>query len=147
KELSSANRVRALDPVLPVIAALKTNDVAGVRKLCPPTAVPSFKTDVCMLALARVGDKDDAFTLAWRIYPNRIGRTVAEEDKLWLESGRFFDSDILMGPAAAPLRDDPRYLELARRLGILAYWRSGRLPDFCRLPKPEAVCRSLAPSR
>jgi TolB-like protein len=146
KELSSADRVGTLEPALAVIAALKKNDGAGVRKLCPPSAAPGFKTDVCMLALAHIGDKDDAFTLAWRIYPNRIGRTVAEEDRLWLESGRFFDSDILMGPGAAPLRDDPRYLELARRLGALAYWRSGRLPDFCRPPHSEPICRSLTAS-
>jgi tetratricopeptide (TPR) repeat protein len=146
KELSSANRLRALEPAMPVIAALKANDVAGVRRLCPPTAAPGFKTDVCMLSLARIGDKDNAFTLAWRIYPNRIGRTLAEEDKLWLEGGRFFDSDILMGPAAAPLREDRRYLELARRLGALAYWRSGRLPDFCAQPRPEGICRSFTSS-
>lgn len=147
KELSSANRVRALEPAMPVIAAIKTNDVAAVRRQCPPTELPGLKADLCMLSLARIGDKDDAFTLAWRIYPNRIGRTPAEEDKLWLESGRFFDSDILMGPAAAPLREDPRYIELARRLGVLAYWRSGRLPDFCRGARPEPICRGLAGSR
>jgi len=147
KELSSSNRVRALQPALPVIAALKANDVAGLKKLCPATAPPGFKTDLCMLSLARMGDKDDAFTLAWRIYPNRIGRTTAEEDQLWLNSGRFFDSDILMGPAAAPLREDPRYIELARRLGVLTYWRSGRLPDFCRGAHPEAICGALTASR
>ena len=147
KELSSTNRVRALKPAMPVMAAMKANDAAAVRRQCPPTELPGFKADVCMLSLARMGDRDDAFTLAWRIYPNRIGRTPAEEDKLWLESGRFFDSDILVGPAAAPLREDPRYIELARRLGLLAYWRSGRLPDFCRGAHPESICRELTASR
>lgn len=147
KELSSANQVRALQAALPVIDAIKANDAATVRRQCPPTELPGFKADVCMLGLARIGDKDDAFALAWRIYPNRIGRTPAEEEQLWLESGQYFDSDILMGPAAAPLREDPRYIELARRLGVLAYWRSGRLPDFCSGAHPEAICRALTASR
>jgi tetratricopeptide (TPR) repeat protein len=147
KELSSANQIRALQAAMPVIAAIKANDAPGVQRQCPPTEAPGLKADVCMLSLARMGDKDGAFTLAWRIYPNRIGRTPAEEDKLWLENGRFSDSDILMGPAAAPLREDPRYIQLARRLGVLAYWRSGRLPDFCQGAHPEAICRALSASR
>ena len=142
-EVHADSQARALDAGMPVIAALKANDVAETRRLCPPTLGPGFKTDLCMLALGRIGDLDDAFTLAFRIYPDRIGRTRAEEDQLWLESGRYFDSDILMGPAAAPLRRDPRYLALARGLGVLAYWRSGRLPDFCRSSQPEPVCKAF----
>jgi hypothetical protein len=144
-EVQSAIEFRALDPAMPVIAAVRANDLTKTRRLCPPTLGRGFKTDLCMLALGRLGDRDDAFELAWTIYPDRIGRTPAEEDQLWLESGRYFDSDILMGPAAAPLRSDPRYLELARRLGVLAYWRSGRLPDFCRVRPPEQVCQALVP--
>lgn len=143
KELQSADQVRALSPALPVIAAIKAKDAAEIRHLCPPTLSPGFRTDLCMLALGQIGDNDDAFAVAWRIYPNRIGRTPAEEDKLWLEGGSYFDSDILMGSAAAPLRRDPRFLELARRLGVLAYWRIGRLPDFCQPPQPEPICAQL----
>jgi len=92
-----------------------------------------------LLAFIRLGDKDDAFDLASRIYPNRIGRTLADEDRIWLDSPRFGDADILMGPVAEPLRRDLRYLELVRGLGVLAYWRSSRLPDFCRPPHPEPI--------
>ena len=145
-EVQAPSELRALEPALPLIAALKRNDPARVRRLCPATQGPGFMADLCMLALGQIGDRDDAFTLAWRIYPNRIGRTPAEEDRLWLESGRYFDSDILMGAAARPLRSDPRYVELARRLGALAYWRSGRLPDFCRFGRPEALCQALVGS-
>jgi hypothetical protein len=40
------------------------------------------------------------------------------------------------------MRRDPRFLALAERTGLLAYWRTGRAPDFCQ-QKPEAVCREL----
>jgi len=143
KELQSADQVRALARALPVLTAIKTKDAVEIRRLCPSALSPGFKTDLCMLALGQIGDNDDAFALAWRIYPNRIGRTPAEEDKLWLESGPYSDSDILMGSAAAPLRRDPRFLELARRLGVLAYWLSGRVPDFCQPPRPEPICTQL----
>ena len=131
------------EPGLPVLAAVQANDVGKARELCPVDQAPSFKRDLCLLALARLGDMDDAFAIAFRIYPNRVGRTAAEEDRLWLETSRYGETDILMGPAAAPLRRDPRFLELARGLGLLSYWRSGRLPDFCRSPQPEAICAQL----
>jgi len=131
------------EPGLPVQAAIQANDVAKARELCPVDQPPSFKRDLCMLALARLGDIDDAFAIAFRTYPNRRGRTPGEEDKLWLDTSRYGETDILMGPAAAPLRRDPRFLELARGLGLLAYWRSGRLPDFCRPPQSEPICSQL----
>ena len=51
--------------------------------------------------------------------------------------------EFVTGPAAAAMRGDRRYLDLAQRLGLLDYWRSGRPPDFCRGPRPEPVCRQL----
>jgi DNA-binding winged helix-turn-helix (wHTH) protein/TolB-like protein len=127
----------------PVFAALKARDLAKARAACPADQPGSFKRDLCMLALARLGDSRHAMDIAFGTYPDRIGRTPAEEERLWLDSPRFGDTDILVGPAAAPLRSDPRYLELARRLGLLAYWRSGRRPDFCQPPKPEPICSKL----
>lgn len=135
--------VTSYRPGLPVIAAIQAKDSAQVRKLCPVDQPSSFKRDLCLLALARLGDNDDAFALAARIYPNRIGRTPAEEDSLFLDDSIWGESDILTGSAAAPLRRDPRYLDLARRTGLLAYWRSRRLPDFCQPPHPEPICAQL----
>ena len=96
-----------------------------------------------MLTLARLGDVNGAVTTALGTYADRLGRTPAEEERIWLYSPRYNDTDILMGPAAAPLRRDTRYVELARRIGALDYWRSGRMPDFCRPPHPEPVCSKL----
>ena len=131
------------EPGVPVLAAVQANNIAKARELCPVDQAPSFKRDLCLLALARLGDLDDAFAIAFRTYPNRVGRTPAEEDTLWLDTSRYGETDILMGAAAVPLRRDPRFLDLARGLGLLAYWRSGRLPDFCRPPHPEPICSQL----
>jgi hypothetical protein len=54
-------------------------------------------------------------------------------------------TEYLTGPGAAALRRDPRYLALAERTGLLAYWRTGRLPDFCRQRQPESICSKLRP--
>lgn len=138
-----AEMAAAVDPVHPVLGAVSANDLTQVRQLCPLDQPTSVKRDVCMLALAHLGDVHDAVSTALGTYADRLGRTPAEEERIWLYSPRYSDTDILMGPAAAPMRQDPRYLELARRIGALDYWRSGRLPDFCRQPRPEPVCSKL----
>jgi hypothetical protein len=137
----------AVDPALSVVHAVNANDLKQVRILCPVDQPTSFKRDVCMLALARLGDVNAAITTALGTYADRIGRTPPEEEQIWLDSPRYSDTDILMGPAAIPLRRDPRYVELARRIGALDYWRSGRLPDFCRQARPEPICSNLRPQR
>jgi TolB-like protein len=145
KDVANTPLAPVLQPGLPVVAAVQAKDLAKARELCPIDQPASFKRDVCMLALARLGDIDEAFEIASRTYPNRVGRSQTEEDKLWLDTSRFGETDILMGPAGAPLRRHPRFLELARGLGLLAYWRSGRLPDFCRGTQPEPICSQLRP--
>jgi DNA-binding winged helix-turn-helix (wHTH) protein/TolB-like protein len=143
KDVANTPIAPLLRPGLRVVAAVRANDVTKARELCPVDQSGSFKRDVCMLALARLGDIDDAFAIASRIYPNRVGRTPAEEDRLWLDTSRYGETDILMGSAAAPLRRDPRFLGFARALGLLAYWRSGRLPDFCQPPATEPICSKI----
>ncbi|HEY2749937.1 winged helix-turn-helix domain-containing protein [Phenylobacterium sp.] len=49
----------------------------------------------------------------------------------------------LFGPATAPLREDRRFVDLARTLGLLDYWRSSaRWPDFCE-SEPRSVCAAM----
>ena len=85
---------------------------------------------------------DSAFALAERFYPNRKGATPAAEDRLWLDDPDRSSTSYLASSAAAPLRRDPRFLPLADRLGLLDYWRTGRLPDFCR-DRPEPICARI----
>jgi hypothetical protein len=97
----------------------------------------------CLIVLQRLGDLDGAIALAARLYPNRRGRTPAEEDQLWLGQQNSPAIDLLSAPATAPLRRDPRFLAIAARVGLLDYWRTVRLPDFCTM-RHEPVCKSIA---
>jgi tetratricopeptide (TPR) repeat protein len=143
-EVGRDNQPRGYVPMGALAAAVKAGDVAAAQRTCPRSQQLSFRSDVCMLVLARLGDNDDAFALAERLFPDRVGRTPADEERIWLDSPWVPDTDFLTGPVGAPMRRDPRFLELARRLGLLAYWRSGRTPDFCKTA-PEPICSELRP--
>lgn len=123
-------------------AALKAKSVAAVKLACRDTDGELLKIR-CMLALAMLGDQDGAYAIADTLYPRRVGRTPAETERIWLdEPDGAGGLEFITSPAAAPMRRDPRYLALAERTGLLAYWRSGRLPDFCR-KDPEPICRQI----
>ena len=45
------------------------------------------------------------------------------------------------GPEGAAFRKDPRFAELARRIGIVEYWKQYGFPDGCRAdPNAQIVC-------
>jgi hypothetical protein len=114
----------------------------AVRKFCAATQ-QSVLMARCMLVLSRLGDLDDAYSIADKLYPRRVGRTAAETESIWLDDPYGYGwPEFITSAAAAQLRRDPRYLGLAERIGLLAYWRSGRSPDFCRT-KPEPICPKL----
>jgi TolB-like protein len=122
------------------LAAVNRRSLPDTLRACAtPTDADSI---LCILALARVGDLDAAFALTDRFYPSRVGPRSGDEDRIWLDNPEY-PTAFLTSPAAAPLRADPRYLGLAQRVGLLAYWRSGRMPDFCRPPRPEPICSRL----
>jgi hypothetical protein len=125
----------------PVLSAINGRPLPAVRSAC--SAAQQFEAVMCMLALARLGDLDSAYDFADRLYPSRLGRTPAEEDRIWLDNPGCLPLAFITSPAAAPLRRDPRYLPLAQRVGLLEYWRSGRLPDFCTV-NHEPICKAIA---
>ena len=143
KQVPEKDRPLYYEPLAPAAAAARTHDLAAAKKACPLPGTESLKTIFCINVLASVGDLDDAFTIANRLYPTRIGRNPAEEEQIWLDRPFVNGTEYITGPGAAALRRDQRYLALAERTGLLAYWRSGRLPDFCRGPQPEPVCAAI----
>jgi hypothetical protein len=74
------------------------------------------------------------------------GRTPLESDAIWLDQPFQQDTFYLTSPATIAMRRDPRFLPLVDRVGLLDYWRSGRLPDFCTQAH-EAVCSRIAGHR
>ena len=123
-----------------IVAAVKSKSTAAMRGACTDTGyILSLR---CMIASASIGDLDGAYAIADRLYPRRIGRTPAETERIWLDDLEYSASAFITAPAAAPMRRDPRYLQLVERIGLLAYWRSGRPPDFCR-KQPEPICTQL----
>jgi DNA-binding winged helix-turn-helix (wHTH) protein/TolB-like protein len=80
-------------------------------------------------ALSVLGFTDDAFAVANRYAPSGCG----------------CEHSILFLTLTAPLRKDPRFMQLAARLGLVDYWRSsGHWPDFCSEPGLPYDCRSEA---
>lgn len=123
-------------------AALKSKSAVAAKNACPES--DDYWLNLrCVIALASLGDLNSAFSLASKLYPNRVGRSPAEIESIWLNNpDPSAPLELMTSPGAAPLRRDPRYLALAERTGLLAYWRSRQPPDFCR-DKPEPVCPHL----
>ena len=131
-----------------LVAAVKSKSAAGVSRVCADADADAYMLKArCVVAFAKVGDQDGAYSLADKFYPRRVGRTPAETERIWLDDpGGSAPLEFITSPAAAPLRRDPRYMALAQRTGLLAYWRSGRAPDFCR-KQPEPICAQLLKRR
>jgi tetratricopeptide (TPR) repeat protein len=54
-------------------------------------------------------------------------------------------TDILFRPKGRALRQDPRFMLVAQRFGLLDYWqRSGKWPDFCSDPDLPYDCKKEA---
>jgi TolB-like protein len=128
-------------PSTPIASAVKSKSIPALRAAC---AGNGFVLMIrCMIAFSTLGDLDSAYAIADKLYPVRVGRTPAETERIWLDDpGGAPPLAFITSRASAPMRRDPRYLPLAQRTGLLAYWRSGRLPDFCR-KSPEPICSQL----
>ena len=52
-----------------------------------------------------------------------------------------FESWVLFAPVTRNLRQDPRFVRLASRMGLIDYWReTGKRPDFCANPAMRREC-------
>jgi tetratricopeptide (TPR) repeat protein len=72
--------------------------------------------------LSTLGLVDDAFRLAEQYRPDRA-----------LTGG---NSEFLFGPQTAPMRRDPRFMQLAARIGLLGYWRRPEARERPASPRP-----------
>jgi len=104
----------------------KPADVARARNVA--LAATGNAIAPAIEALSVLGFTDDAFAVAQRFTPHRDS-----------------DTEFLFFTLTAPLRKDPRFMQLATRLGLVDYWRSsGRWPDFCAEPGLPYSCKMEA---
>lgn len=94
-------------------------------------ASSSADPEHAMRHLALLGFVDDAFLIAERKF-----RVNGSQDD---------SSQFLFEPETESLRHDPRFMSLAARFGLVAYWqRTGQWPDFCNDPGLPYDCRREA---
>ena len=57
----------------------------------------------------------------------------------------FISQDVLFRPDFASVRADPRFMQVAARIGLAGYWQaSGFWPDFCSNEKLPYNCKTEA---
>ena len=84
---------------------------------------------VALSHLSALGLVDDAYALAAQYPPS------AQSD----------DVSVLFTPLADGMRRDPRFVALAGKLGLVAYWKgAGHWPDFCGAPGLPYDCKAEA---
>jgi DNA-binding winged helix-turn-helix (wHTH) protein/TolB-like protein len=142
RDVGSAKLPKDYVSAAPLAAALRSHSARDARSWCANQPGESLQRTMCVVALARLNDLDAAFRMADELYPRRVGRTEAEEERIWLDQPNPTETEFVTGAGAAPLRADPRFLQLADRTGLLAYWRSGHLPDFCTKGH-EPICARI----
>ncbi len=104
-------------------------DPAAMRRFREAAVAGLVDASNAAMALSLVGDVDGALLT--------IDRGLARREQIYPSD--FFES------AATPMRRDPRFMDLMKRLGIAGYWRqSGKWPDFCAEPGLPYVCKAAA---
>jgi tetratricopeptide (TPR) repeat protein len=80
--------------------------------------------------LSALGLVDDALKLAERWEPNKAG---------------LYPNVFMFGPLTKNMLRDPRFMQLAARIGLVDYWRtSGHWPDYCSEPGWPYDCKAVA---
>ncbi len=95
--------------------AVKTG---AIRAVMEAASAGSLEPGQALTLLAMLGDLDGAFAQAQLYEPLHVSALP-----------------YLFLSTTAPMRSDPRFIPLARKLGLVTYWRAtGHWPDFCSEP-------------
>jgi TolB-like protein/DNA-binding winged helix-turn-helix (wHTH) protein len=106
------------------LAVRPGGDAQAARRVTHAADGGALDLQTAVLMLAQMHDLDDAFREAVR--------TAGQPDR---------NPTFLFEPAAAPLRQDRRFMDLATRFDLLAYWRGGgHWPDACPGARAEPDC-------
>ena len=140
------------------LRALKRRGAGDLRPVPMDTAWKAFLEARIAPSRANVEKALDAFRARYRRDPgdvpgylqalgtfNRVEEAYdAVKDEVALDS-IMGGTEALFRSHMRPLRADRRFIALAAKLGLLAYWeRTGIWPDFCRDPQLPYDCRAEA---
>jgi hypothetical protein len=107
----------AWSAALKAVASQDKTARTGAASLVKATAdAGSLARGEALTLLTMLGDLDGAFAQAQLYDPDNP-----------------YAPPYLFLPPTAPMRADPRFMALARKLGLVDYWQAtGQWPDFCR---------------
>jgi DNA-binding winged helix-turn-helix (wHTH) protein/TolB-like protein len=133
ESIEPAGQSPIIRQVLRALASRQPADIDVAARGCLRGWISYQTTVVCMLGLSELGRLDDAFQYASMMYPDVRAATAELEDEAWLRREKpMFVTYVLFRAELAPMRADPRFIELAERIRLLEYWRAGHPPDFCQ---------------
>jgi DNA-binding winged helix-turn-helix (wHTH) protein/TolB-like protein len=102
--------------------------VAAIRRIKETANTGSLTRGHALTLLTMLGDLDGAFVQAELFQPSNP-----------------YSPPFLFLSSTAAMRADPRFMALARKFGLVAYWRNtGHWPDFCSEPGLPYDCRVQA---
>jgi adenylate cyclase len=127
---SLADRPAAFPLVLKALQTQAPADREAARRSALAIAKSGNAANAIQL-LSLLGYIDDSFALADQM---AAGYPGGGDGSITL---------VLFQPPAEAMRRDPRFIRLAKRLQIAAFWKAtGRWPDFCADPKLPYNCRT-----
>lgn len=133
-----------------MLQALETNDPGAVRRLVAQCFANYGRSgeqvgdEECLIEMVERGALDDAFRFAELAYPDRRTLYPVGADGWLIDPPLSLDKAWLFTPRMKSFREDPRFRDVAVRLGLVAYWRStGAWPDICTSAEPEPECPAL----
>jgi DNA-binding winged helix-turn-helix (wHTH) protein len=129
--------VETLRAAMAALASRRPADVARAveRLLAEVSRGPSASVNA-FLILNGLGEIDRAFDVA-DAYLLEAGRLMAgvrwRPGQVSVADQRRRKTNMLFNPVSAPMRADPRFAELTRRIGLADYWaKAGVTPDFLK---------------
>lgn len=133
--------------LMPKIVDLSEADFASVRKVLAARLDPTP---------TKIDDAITALSARWLSEPRSRNRVLlalgnfgrVDQAYQLLEDPKFqpfIELDVLFRPDFASIRADPRFMQIAARLGLVRYWReSGYWPDFCINGQVRYDCKAEA---
>ncbi|HEY7798657.1 MAG TPA: hypothetical protein VIA80_07835, partial [Hyphomonadaceae bacterium] len=122
-------------------------DADQVTRLCTDIGAQDIDTASACLTAGGMLNRPDAAVAGAEITLPRIHDPASDAEDLWIRNRLCCSTDgsaaRLFLPWMAPMRADPRIIDVFERIGLVAYWReTGNWPDFCET-EPQSVCAQM----